>query len=350
LKEVGDHAAGVVLDSHGDLIVGATKADQAWVARLSACTGDQLGQRTIDDGYSSSRVQELTRSGDAVYVVGRATAGGQQDGLWARLDASSLSVAWTSLLAGSDVLDELWDVDVASDGSVWLSGLTDVDTGGKPWVVKGNSSGAACEFDPFDGAYGTTRALTATPSGVYVAGQSETVASVLHFNPSACATCPCVPDWETSPIWGGNYNEPLALEIVGSTAFVGGYEQRDDGDLQAFVARVQAGASGSVLAIWRWNPSTQLDIVLDLISDGQTLYVAVATDVKASATDAIPRVLALPKDFTGSTTPVWSVEPSGIRGPWGLALDSASPNGLFVVGQGVDKGWAARCTRDGVCP
>lgn len=350
LQQVGDHAPALVLDADGDLIVGATLADQAWVARLSACTGEQLAQRTINDGYASSRVQELTRSGDAVYVVGRATVGTQQDGLWARLDASNLSLTWANVVQGSDVPDELWDVDVASDGSVWFSGLTDIGTGVKAWVVKGDASGASCDFDPFGGASGTAHALEATPSGVYVAGQSESVASVLHFNPGACATCPCVPDWETSPIWGGNFNEPRALEIVGSTLFVGGYEQRDDGDLQAFVARVQAGPSGSVLAVWRWNPSTQLDIVLDLISDGQTIYVAVATDVDSTAANATPKVLALPKDFTSDTTPLWSAEPNGIRGPWALALDSASPNALFVVGQGVDAGWAARCTRDGVCP
>jgi hypothetical protein len=317
---------------------------------LSSCTGKVIASRSVSAGFASSQAGGFTLSGDSVFVVGNAKVGTQQDGLWARLSASDLSVNWTNLIVGSEESDNMWDVAVATDGSIWLGGGSGNGAGaGITWAAKGDPSGNLCDFVPFEGASGNIRALTATPSGVFIPAQSDGVGVVRHFDPAGCTACPCPFDWESKPLWDGLYTEPRDIEVVGSTMFVAGFEALADGDYQAFVARLQAFAPGEVVAKWTWDPSTLLDIPLDIASDGQTLFVAFATHVENDKT-ANGRVVALPNDFTSTTAPLWSVEPSAIRGVWGVAVDPSSSDGLYVAGDDGVKSWVARCTRSGTCP
>jgi hypothetical protein len=349
--------ASVVVQPAGKVFVAGVSSSLGWVGALSPCTGELEATRTVTlAGATKSGAKSIALSGNDLFVVGSAAMSADPlEGMAARLEASTLTVLWANPLPGSSESDEGWGVGVAANGSLWMAGASQVESGAKPWAIKGNASGAACGFTAVDGA-GLARAVTVNAGDAYVAGAIDSAGFVARFDTSSCTTtspCSCSAAWQSDPIAiGATYTEVRAIEVVGGTLYVGGFAL-DDGsshDYEAFVARVDA-VGGGVLGAWTWNPTAEFDAVLGMDSDGQRVYIAMISAYDgATASTAKAYVEALPMDITAATSVVWAAELPFMRSAWNVAVDPSGSDGLFVVGRSETSGWVARCTNDGVCP
>ena len=338
----------------GRLFVVGTNASKGWVGALSPCTGalETAVEVTVDQ-TAGSRLMSLVPSGEDLFVAGDVPMGvDPRNVLLARVRASTLSVQWTKALRASDELDEGWGVGVASDGFVWVAGKALKESGSKPWAAKVDPAGtAACGF--IIGPSGHGRAVAVSVAGVYLGGSTDSNGSVVRFDTSSCSTsspCECMPDWTAQPVDLGEYTEFRALELVGTSLYAGGFAHRGNGDYAAVLAQIDA-VSGATVRTWEWNPTSVLDAVHGLTSDGQRLYVALGINSVAGSGWSGSRavVAAMPLDLDPVDTPLWTTELSAMSIASDVCVDAAD-DGLFVTGQTVDVGWVARCTKDGVCP
>lgn len=335
----------------GKLFAAGSKASEGWIVALSPCDGS-LEMSGVVGVAGSSRLMSLAPSGAALLVAGDAQVGTDpRDVLVARVSAATLAIEWAELLHGSDETDEGWGIGAATDGFVWVGGKVLKESGTKPWGAKVDPSGTpACGFQ--FGQNGHVRTALAGPLGVYMAGQFDDNASIVRFDTGSCSTvgpCECAPDWQATPLEWGSHTEYRALELVGDSLYAGGFALQSGTDYKAIVVRVNTD-TGEIVKTWEWNPTGLLDAVHGLASDGQRLYAALSINTTPglwAGSQAV--VAALPLDLDPLATPTWTSPLPAMNVAMDVAIDS-SDNGLYVVGHTVDEGWAARCTKNGVCP
>ena len=186
------------------------------------------------------------------------------------LDATSIA----SSIATLTRLRRLWAHAVAPSGNVWLVGVSDRTINPLMWGLKGSSEGIACGFTMGD-TPGQGRNVVIDGSDVYLTGVVEDRMVLHRFDDAACFTtgpCPCAPVWSSPPITVGTaHTEPRGMVIVGTSVYLAGFSTNDDGDAFGFVANVDV-TTGTVSGVYRWNATGKADRLLDLATDGQSLY------------------------------------------------------------------------------
>ncbi len=331
------------------------------VASLSPCNGAiQATRKVAPAGATSTGFSALGVSGGDIIVGGVATtASDPREGAWAKLSTTDLSLAWSGLLHGSGNTDEVWSVAVPDSGAVWLAGISNVEGGGSPWAIRGDTTGAACGF-PVLSTTGNARPATVGPDGVYVAGFSSSGnggAYVARYPSSACSTstpCSCKPIWMADGIQVGTaYTEARALVVVGTTVYLAGFAQdaaAGSNDYYAFLARLSA-TNGAVYATFTWNPTNYFDSFVGLATDGQTLYGATVAGYDFGSYDtATATVGAFALDFTATSGLLWAVQLPFMNVVKGVAADASAGGGVYFAGFTETAGWIARCTKSGQCP
>ena len=347
----GTTLAGAVLQPSGFLFVAGEHEEQAWVAALSPCTGEleRSTNVTLPD-TSESRAMDLALSGNDLFLVGHALPVGSQskDAIAARLDASDLTVEWSRSLEGGG--EEGWGVDVL-DGSMWAAGVSGVATDPMPWMFTGDTDGVGCGFGAFfgEGVNGVARTLVATPNGIHVAGSFDESGYIVRFDPGSCFTsppCGCFPVWMSMPLLGAMPTEVRQIEVFDDVLYAAGMTLDSDSDYQAFVARIDV-VTGEVIGAWTWNPTDDLDAVLGLGSDEDTIYAAGVTNYDETEQNVAAYLIALPRELTFGTRPIWTAEIPFMGSAWDVAVGD---EGLYVVGRNATDSSVARCTKDGLCP
>ncbi|MDI7270083.1 MAG: hypothetical protein QME96_19010, partial [Myxococcota bacterium] len=190
----GTFLKGIAADSDGTFIVagsvgaGLDLADghQALAIQIDACGREVDREAFMPTGAVRARANTVAVSRTNAYVAGvmgpSVSSGGASDGFVTRLAKSPLPVGlFVEVhigLRGGDLNDEIGDVAIADDGSLWFAGVSEAAPAWAnhcAWTVKGNAAtGAACGWNPFgdctaDSAWG----MAAVPSErrVYLAGR-----------------------------------------------------------------------------------------------------------------------------------------------------------------------------------
>jgi hypothetical protein len=345
----GDMALAVVLGPSERLFVTGESEDQMWVGALSTCTGalEQWASVSPPD-EAWSRAMALDVSGDDIYLLGHGEPlAGSKRAVAARVDASTFTQHWVVPL-GEEGAEEGWGIGVAHDGSVWMAGTSSEGDQGIPWVLKGDAEGNACGFPPVSGS-GNTRRLVTTSDGIYVGGARDQRAFVSKFDLSACG-CDCEPVWTIDDTdLESTYTEARGIAITDEAIYVGGAMNigEDSSDVGPFVAKFDI-VTRQVIGAWLWNPTDEVDLLLDLAVDDDTVYAAVTAGYDAATPEtAVAYLVALPAALPFEATPAWTTELPFINAAWGVTTDA---DAVYVVGRTASSGWAARCTKDGVCP
>jgi hypothetical protein len=319
------------------------------------CTGALGAQASAPiPGSDSSALVGLAFASGTFHAVGTIamTGGDGGDGLYLNLD-KSLNVLNGTPLFGSTVKDELSAVGVAPSGNLWLAGTASISStpGGQgAWMVKGIPGGQKyCGF-PAGSVGSVGRAVAVDGGSVWIAGAAGNQGYLGRFVDGSCGAgdpCGCQPGDTIQVKAGEAFSEIRGLLAWKGTLYAAGFAS-DGADTFGFVARVSPGTL-SVEGIYRWNPTADIDVFLDLATDGTRLFLAGGQAWKGEddLSSAQGVILALPLGFSSSSPPDWSRVIASGRAFFGISATPA--DGVVASGKSA-TGVVVRCTTDGVCP
>jgi len=345
----------VVYDGANLLTVG-TKSDQAWAARFDGCSGALSKETPVTvPSATKSALYRAVLSGGALFSVGSVQAGTDPgNGLYAKLDPSTLSQTFAKSLYGSTGVDEGSAIAAAGVG-IWMVGSAHVDTGGSAWGVKATTGGGACGF-PLGSGAGSSKAVAATGDTVVVARTNGPELYIDTFSDAACPStspCACKPTQTAGPIQvGAGSTDPRVALISGSELYVAGMAwETVSSDVYAFVIRIDA--SGNVVGKYTWNPTNKVDGFVALAVSGTELYAGGGQGWDSSQSGfatATAVVHALPLGFGMAATAKWTRSFLDLNVVWGLAVEGGAGDGLYVAATAPGDGVVLRCQQSNVCP
>jgi hypothetical protein len=336
----------LAVDTDGTVYVVGSASNQIYIGHVDGC-GTLLGSKQhLPAAAKSAAANSLVLQGNNIYVGGvqvAASGSDPQDGYLGSFTKQPLALSWEKALVGSTAKDEVWDL-VAAGGALWLNGSKDHEgTLRTSWGHKASTTlPTVCSFD-LAGA-GLGRGVTAADWNVYFTGAAGGKALVAGLPESACSIspCNCSPSW-TVTFQDGTYTEGRALVVVGSTAYIAGYSGVTATDLRAAVYRVDL-VSKNVETSYTWNPTPDYDLFLDMVSDGNALYV-----VGSQGSNGITPVATVHKLSMPDLTKVWASLPGDV-GSYGSVAITAD-GGLLLAGDNLaGAGFLRRCPTAGPCP
>ena len=344
----------LAVDTDGTIYAGGKSGSKVYLAALDGCGTTKKTTTHLPSSAYSAAAGSLALHGQSVYVVGTAVpkSSDPRDGLFAIFTKKTLSLAGSSVLAGSTGKDEIWDVAVAG-GAVWMSGSTDTGSAPRAWGLKGVlTSTGACGFSLLAGtsASGCRNLLAPAGSGyVYFVGGGGGTGFIARRSTGSCSVTPCkaCPSaWQLSFQDGSYSTDGRDLVLVGSDLYVAGYSLVSSTDIRGIIFRINL-STGKVSGTYPWNPSSMGDGFLALTTDGTSLYAAGSKGFNVSSNSggmATVTKLSMP-----SMKVVWERTPGDKGMYWGVAL--AGSNGLLLAGGvGSGAGVVRRCLTSGVCP
>lgn len=346
---------GAVLSGQNLYAVGSKTAG-GWVGRVDVCAGALAKESSVSPaGSQSSSLSKGIFAGGSLYVVGSVvTSADPRNGLYAKLNPTSLAASFVSPLYGSTGEDEVNAVAAATSGSLWMSGRSNSPTG-PGWGIKGSTSGLACGFPLGTGA-GSSFAAASSGNTIYVARTNAGQLYVDQFADASCLNtgpCPCTPTATSPAIALGTENtEARAMLQHAGAVYVAGFTY-DTGTLpnsKAFVIRLNT--AGQILGRYNFDPTTQFDGFVTLATDGTTLYAGGGQGWDQSATFASSTGMlhALPVGFGMNAVATWTRSFATLDVVGGVAAESGSGDGLYAAGLAAGGGFALRCTKNNLCP
>jgi hypothetical protein len=326
------------------------------VGGLSVCSGALVHQASAPiPGSDASSLVGITIAGGTLHAVGTIamTGGDGGEGLYLNLD-KSLNVLFGTPLFGTTVKDELWASALGPSGNLWMAGTANQsDTPGTngTWMVKGPAGGQKyCGFPGGAGADSVGRAVAVDGAAVWIGGASGGQGYLGRFADASCGAeepCGCQVGDTIQVKAGEAFSEIRGLLAWKGTLYAAGFAS-DGADIFGFVARVSPGTL-AVEGIYRWNPTADVDVFLDVATDGSRLFLAGGRGWKGEEdlSSAQAAVVALPLGFSSSSPPDWSRVIPAARAFFGISASSA--DGVLLSGKSA-AGVVVRCTTDGACP
>jgi hypothetical protein len=328
------------------------KSGVPWVGYFSGCTGALQKQVSAPiPGSLSSSLLGLNFVNGVFHVVGSvAYPNDSGDGLYLRMDPS-LNVLFATPLFGSSGLDELWASTQTPSGDLWMAGTAlALSESNVPWMVKGPAGGQNyCGFSGA-GAPGVGRSVASLGGSVWIGGVTDGHGYLGRFADGSCGAddpCGCAPQGMIPLKLGQTSTEIRSLLAWQGTLYVAGFGN-DSGNLFGFVARVSPQAQ-AVEGVYRWDPTGNIDVLLDLATDGSRLFVTGAQGWKGEQdlSSAQGVLMALPLGFSSSSVPDWNRVLPAARIFLGV---STAAGGVVAWGAISGNGVMVRCTTDGKCP
>jgi hypothetical protein len=331
------------------------KSGVPWVGGLSVCSGTLVHQASAPiPGSDSSSLVGLTFAGGTLHAVGTIalTGGDGGDGLYLNLD-KSLNVLSGTPLFGSTVLDQLAAAALGPSGNLWLAGTANLSSTpgtNSTWMVKGLAGGKFCGFPGGGGADGVGFAVAVDGTSIWIGGVAEGQGYLGRFADASCGDddpCGCQPKDKILVKAGEAFSQIRGLLSWKGTLYAVGIAS-DKEDLFGFVARVSPSTL-SVEGIYRWNPTADVDVFLEVATDGSRLFLAGGQGWKGEEdlSSAQGAVVALPLGFSSSSPPDWSRVIPAARAFFGIS--ASSTDGVLLSGKSA-AGIVVRCTTDGACP
>jgi hypothetical protein len=346
---------GAALDGQSLYAIGS-KSTTGWVGRVDTCAGALAKEANVmPAGSQSSGLSKGIVSGGSLYVVGSVvTTSDPRNGLYAKLNPTSLAASFVNPLVGSTGEDEVNAVAAASSGALWMVGRANA-LSGPAWGIKGTTGGQACGFPVGSGA-GSSHAVANSGNTLYVARTNAGALYLEQFADANCPAtgpCPCTPSATSPAITMGTENtEARAMLHHGGALYVAGYSVDTGGlpNAKAFVIRLTP--AGQVLGRYNFDPTTQFDAFVALATDGNTLYVGGGQgwDQSASFASSTGALHALPLGFGLNAVATWTRSFSTLDVVGGVAVESGTGDGLYAAGLVNGAGFALRCTKNNLCP
>ena len=342
-------------------------AAAGWVGAVRSCSGSIAAetQQSVPGRYSGS-FGSLARSGTNLVAFGQYSRYGDDgDAMTAQLAMSNLAATATTYgTAGTyGDTDEVWDGTVTANGLRWGFGAVSA-TSGSPyrWMVVSNPQGQQCNYWGF--VQGSGRTLTSEGNLVYaVTMDPYQQVRIDRFDAAQCSLTTCACPGLTSSVaplttfWIGNEStDPRHIIVVGPSLYVVGFakdqSQFPSLDYFAFVARINK-ATGSVEAVYRHNPTYLWDGFVGASTDGTRLFLTGGQGWDAASyLSATGMLLALPLNFTATSTPLFTTLSSTTHVMWYSAYEPGPAGGLYI--SGVDTNGSSsvviKCTAGGACP
>ncbi len=346
---------GVAPDIDRSIYVAGNSGNQVYVAIVDSCGTIANSTTFLPAGALSAGLGSLALRGQTVYVGGNAVlATDPREGLLALFSKGTLAPLGHTILHGSTGEDNVWDV-VEAGGALWMNGTIDAgSTNDRVWGFKGELAGTTtCGFDllPGLGASGGRNLIAPAGSGYvyFTGGSADGTSFVARVSSTACAVTPCSScpaPWSFSFQDGSNDLLTHDIVLVGGNLYVSGFSMPGTADFGGVVLHIDMN-TGAVLNSFAWDPTTNPDGLLGLVTDGTALYAVGAKNYNPGA--GLPGTPAIIKLTIPSLTEQWVSFPAGDRGLyWDVA--TTGTDGLVVVGGDDTGGVVRRCLRSGVCP
>ncbi|MDW8250812.1 MAG: hypothetical protein RMJ98_16060 [Myxococcales bacterium] len=332
------------------------KSGVPWVGALSVCSGALVHEASAPiPGSDSSALEGISFANGTFHAVGTIalTGGDSGDGLYLNLD-KSLHVLFGTPLFGSTHYDLLSSVAVGPSGNLWFGGFANwngTPGSAQTWLVKGlPESQKYCGFPGGGGENSVGRSVVMDGTSVWLAGASEGQGYLRRFLDASCGAgdpCGCQPSDKIQVKAGEAFSEIRSVLAWQGALYVAGFGS-DGGDIFGFAARVSP-TTLSVEDIYRWNPTAEVDVLLDLATDGTRLFLVGGRGWKGEddLSSAQGAVVALPLGFSSSSPPDWSQVLPAARTFFGVAASSVE--GVLLSGKSA-AGIVIRCTTNGSCP
>ena len=336
----------------GDVIfIVGDKAGDSHIAELSACDGSLIRDKSTPFGQGYSTFLDAVINSGSVYLSGSSgpptTTG---EGLYAKLDLTTLSPEWSQTVTPSSPPGTFHSVAALSESSLWLFGAA----ANGPWGGIGGPM-SACDIG-LSGA-GSALAATSVGSSVYAAVHQDSATTLRRFKPVDCAGCTsCSDDWRSNALSTTGTTAARGLAIDGATAFIAGSQQ---GNAVGFLSQVDL-ANGAETSFFSEDTSTGIDGFTDVTTTA-TLVIAVG-GADYTAVDPPAKHRGVIYAFTRNNgqlanPPVlnWQVERTELRLAVSVLIDDKN-GGVIVGGNTYDSvsdsfsGKVIKCTETGQCP
>ncbi len=344
---------GLDIDNDGTIYVTGTGAgSEAYAAALDVC-GNLLDETHFPVLAPQNSAMPLSIAiGDMVYLAGQvAYSDESSDAFVARLTKSPLRLDSVNI-AGVSPQEEIWDIELTSNGYLWASGTTNYPVAARTWIIKSTTDGVHCDWQRLDPLAGVSRGVKYTGSSIFITGSTDARMYLLRYNETSCSVyppCPCAPDWQLlfddqlSP-----YLEGRGVAVSGSIAYVGGFRQVSGNDYAPALAAVNVSSSRVERWAASWNPSPVLDAYLS-ISAAATYIVAVGGYGWSDNSGADASTGFIRKLRTSDLAEEWRRMPAGVTLVVDVAIDAAE--GIIVTANtSSSSGSVKRCLISGVCP
>ncbi len=335
---------------------GLAGGTEAHVLALDPCDGAIVQeQKFIHGNHVRSELLALALSSDGLFVAGRTyPTDPESEGLYARLDPTTLELDWTSPLFGSlEKRDSISRMTLTPLGRVWMGGSVGAGANMRPWWVSGSTTGQGCGFGAGITVQAASVGLASDASAVYsiidVAGGGVQIA---RFDPTC--TCMCDP-LSVSPVVDIGMANTAPQDIILSAGTLYGVGSAlDDAmgiDHRTVGVAIDA-ATGSLLAQVTTNPTAKFDVDFGAVVGDGTLYVArtIGWDgANIDDTGAQGYLVAYDLPLTAGEVPAWEVPLMGVNGALKVARDSAGGAALYVTGVSAGQAVIVSCDPDGTC-
>ncbi len=355
-RAIGMDALAAVLHGPDGRVYAAGRAGgHARVASFDACGGEIANVRLDVAGEASSASAALAWTEGDLLVAGTLEGlplGDPGQGFVARLAAPGLQARWLAQLTGSPSFDEVFDIEVAPGGTVWMSGSANAREEQRAWWgITADLAGRACGWNAGAERHGLGRGLALDVPGrrVYMTGMIDGALALRAFDlgcVSVVPPCGCDAVFQAAApsLLGEGWAEGRRVLLRGDHVDVVGFEAPGDGDGVGRVVRFDL-RSGRAARQFDWNPTRHMDL----------LTAAVATDDGGLLVGGI-RGWPIGSPFTVGSAVVLRLSADlrlmeeHVVAPGAVAELVPVPGALYV-GWSTDEGAGlARCRPNGECP
>jgi hypothetical protein len=315
------------------------------------CTGEATDTLDVNlPGANSTAAFDIVVESEAIYVAGIvAFDTDPSDGWYTRVEGTPLATVWSHPLHGGDGYDEIGDLAVAASGRLWLSGGTGLDVGPQTaWAIRGEpGDGLACGF-PWGGAEGYARAIVRNSGGMRSLVVTTTGQLVVLTYADDDCVCGCTPIAETMPISIGTASSAIgSATAIDDQIYIAGWASDTDAPNDVYAVLVWLDADGDLVDVYRENATAAGDGYLQIVSDGQRVYVGGIDGFTGGGLEGTARLDVLAVPLPVDATPEWSGAPMGLDYVAGLAVENGADGGLFLAANADGQGVVARCEKTG---
>jgi hypothetical protein len=263
----------------------------------------------------------------------------------------TLAPTATKTLTGSG-LSGLSHMTIDSDGTLWLGGGQNAfQSTAAGWLVHETAAlTTTCQVTGGATGVGVSGVVPAAGGGVQAIVNTNGAGIIQTLN-AACAVTGQSASVQPSP---NTFVQDLTA--VGSTFYTSGFAGPAAGatNTYGFVASLASGATAWTVSAPQ-DPTTALDMIVHVASDGDALYAA-GLDGQVTLNQGKPSLYRFSLPLTANASPVWKVDPFHNLGisPQDLKVAPQGEDGVYVAGavdgQVSNGGALVRCQKGGTCP